>query len=78
MSDDPKELLIEKAVSAFRETDPVGFLDQPRFLNAAVAVDTELGPRALLELVAALHIEPLPARKRVASLIRLEATGVER
>jgi 2-amino-4-hydroxy-6-hydroxymethyldihydropteridine diphosphokinase len=36
------------AVSSFRETDPVGFLDQPRFLNAAVAVETSLEPEALL------------------------------
>jgi 2-amino-4-hydroxy-6-hydroxymethyldihydropteridine diphosphokinase len=36
------------AVSSFRETDPVGFLDQPRFLNAAVAVETSLQPEALL------------------------------
>ncbi len=39
------------AVSSFRETDPVGFLDQPPFLNAAVAVDTELEPRTLLDLL---------------------------
>ncbi len=36
------------AVSSFRETDPVGYLDQPRFLNAAVALDTSLRPDALL------------------------------
>ena len=36
------------AVSAFRETDPVGYLEQPRFLNAAAAVDTSLQPEALL------------------------------
>jgi 2-amino-4-hydroxy-6-hydroxymethyldihydropteridine diphosphokinase len=36
------------AVSTLRETDPVGFLDQPRFLNGAVAVETELEPRELL------------------------------
>jgi len=36
------------AVSSFRETDPVGYLDQPRFLNAAAALDTELPPRELL------------------------------
>jgi len=37
------------AVSSFRETDPVGYVDQPRFLNAAAAVDTALAPRMLLE-----------------------------
>lgn len=36
------------AVSSFRETDPVGLLEQPRFLNAAAAVDTDLPPRELL------------------------------
>jgi 2-amino-4-hydroxy-6-hydroxymethyldihydropteridine diphosphokinase len=38
-----------RAVSAFRETDPVGIRDQPRFLNGAVELATELAPRALLE-----------------------------
>jgi 2-amino-4-hydroxy-6-hydroxymethyldihydropteridine diphosphokinase len=37
------------AVSAFRETEPVGITDQPRFLNAAAALDTELRPRELLD-----------------------------
>jgi 2-amino-4-hydroxy-6-hydroxymethyldihydropteridine diphosphokinase len=36
------------AVSSFRETDPVGFLDQPPFLNAAAMLETELPPRELL------------------------------
>jgi 2-amino-4-hydroxy-6-hydroxymethyldihydropteridine diphosphokinase len=42
-------------VSALRETHPVGVLDQPRFLNGAVAVETELAPRELLD--ALLEIE---------------------
>jgi 2-amino-4-hydroxy-6-hydroxymethyldihydropteridine diphosphokinase len=37
------------AVSAFRDTDPVGLLDQPRFLNAAARIETGLGPDELLE-----------------------------
>jgi 2-amino-4-hydroxy-6-hydroxymethyldihydropteridine diphosphokinase len=32
-------------------------LDQPPFLNAAAAVDTELGPRALLDLLLAVERE---------------------
>jgi 2-amino-4-hydroxy-6-hydroxymethyldihydropteridine diphosphokinase len=36
------------AVSSFRETDPVGFLDQPRFLNGAALAETSLDPTALL------------------------------
>ena len=37
------------AVSRFRETDPVGLVDQPRFLNGAVAIDTELAAPDLLD-----------------------------
>jgi len=42
------------AVSSIRETEPVGQVDQPRFLNAA---DTELAPRPLLELLLAIESE---------------------
>jgi 2-amino-4-hydroxy-6-hydroxymethyldihydropteridine diphosphokinase len=45
------------AVSSFRETDPVGFEDQPRFLNAAAAIDTELEPRPLLDLLLSVERE---------------------
>jgi 2-amino-4-hydroxy-6-hydroxymethyldihydropteridine diphosphokinase len=37
------------AVSSFRETEPVGITDQPRFLNAAAAVETEVAPHELLD-----------------------------
>ena len=50
------------AVSSFRETDPVGFLDQPRFLNAAVAVEATLEPEALL--AALLEVEQELGRVR--------------
>jgi len=36
------------AVSGFYDTEPVGYLDQPRFLNAAVLLETELLPVELL------------------------------
>jgi len=39
------------AVSSLVETDPVGFLDQPRFVNGVVALETTLPARALLELL---------------------------
>jgi 2-amino-4-hydroxy-6-hydroxymethyldihydropteridine diphosphokinase len=45
--DEPPLRLV--GVSTIRETDPVGVLDQPRFLNAVAAVETELGARELLE-----------------------------
>ena len=42
-------------VSGFRETDPVGYEEQPRFLNGAVALDTSLTARALLERLLAIE-----------------------
>jgi 2-amino-4-hydroxy-6-hydroxymethyldihydropteridine diphosphokinase len=39
------------ALSRLRETDPVGVEDQPRFLNAAVLLETTLGPRELLDVL---------------------------
>jgi 2-amino-4-hydroxy-6-hydroxymethyldihydropteridine diphosphokinase len=36
-------------VSSLRETEPVGYADQPRFLNGVAALQTELPPRALLD-----------------------------
>ena len=50
------------ATSSFLETDPVGFLDQPRFLNGAVAIDTSLSPAELL--VALLDVERELGRTR--------------
>jgi 2-amino-4-hydroxy-6-hydroxymethyldihydropteridine diphosphokinase len=38
-----------RAVSQLRETEPVGVVEQPLFLNGAVALDTSLSPRELLE-----------------------------
>jgi 2-amino-4-hydroxy-6-hydroxymethyldihydropteridine diphosphokinase len=45
------------AVSTFRDTDPVGYEDQPRFLNAAVALETDLAPRELLDRLLAVERE---------------------
>ncbi len=38
-----------RAVSQLRETEPVGVVEQPAFLNGAVEVETELTPRELLD-----------------------------
>jgi 2-amino-4-hydroxy-6-hydroxymethyldihydropteridine diphosphokinase len=38
-----------QAVSQLRETEPVGLVEQPRFLNGAVMLDTSLSPRELLD-----------------------------
>jgi 2-amino-4-hydroxy-6-hydroxymethyldihydropteridine diphosphokinase len=50
------------AVSSLRETDPVGYHDQPRFINAAAIVETVLSPRELLNRL--LAIEALLGRVR--------------
>src|SRR5581483_4230866 len=43
------------AVSALRETEPVGYADQPNFLNGAARIETELSPRELLERLLAIE-----------------------
>ena len=50
------------AVSELRETDPVGVVEQPVFLNGVVALETDLPPRALLEVL--LSVERDLGRKR--------------
>jgi 2-amino-4-hydroxy-6-hydroxymethyldihydropteridine diphosphokinase len=51
------------AVSTFHATDPVGYLDQPRFLNAAALLDTSLAPLDLLRQL--LAFEHAMGRDRV-------------
>ena len=43
------------AVSTLRETDPVGYEGQPRFLNGALELETTLGPRELLKALLAVE-----------------------
>ena len=50
------------AQSSLYRTVPVGFLDQPDFVNAVARVETRLSPRAMLE--ALLAIENLHGRRR--------------
>jgi 2-amino-4-hydroxy-6-hydroxymethyldihydropteridine diphosphokinase len=45
------------AVSALRETKPVGLADQPDFVNGVAALETELGPRELLDRLLAVERE---------------------
>ena len=52
-------------VSSLRETDPVGYLDQPRFLNGAARLETELTPRDLLGVL--LDVERSLGRVRRGS-----------
>jgi len=41
--------------SSLYSTEPVGFADQPRFLNAVVALETELKPRDLLNALMSIE-----------------------
>ncbi|WP_263373299.1 2-amino-4-hydroxy-6-hydroxymethyldihydropteridine diphosphokinase [Granulicella aggregans] len=56
------------AVSSFYDTAPVGYLEQPRFLNAAVLLETELTPLDLLERL--LAIEKTMGRDRSATVAK--------
>jgi 2-amino-4-hydroxy-6-hydroxymethyldihydropteridine diphosphokinase len=51
------------AVSSFYETEPVEVTDQPWFLNAVVAIETEQSPEQLMASV--LQIEEAMGRQRV-------------
>jgi len=53
------------AVSRFHETEPVGYADQPRFLNAVVLIETEVSPLALLRGL--LAIEHTMGRDRAST-----------
>jgi 2-amino-4-hydroxy-6-hydroxymethyldihydropteridine diphosphokinase len=50
------------AVSTLIDTEPVGVVDQPRFLNGAAALDTELSARELLDVL--LDVERRFGRQR--------------
>ena len=54
-----------RSVSSFHDTAPVGYTEQPRFLNAALLLDTELEPVELMR--ALLGIERALGRDRAAS-----------
>jgi 2-amino-4-hydroxy-6-hydroxymethyldihydropteridine diphosphokinase len=51
------------AVSSFYASDPLGPPDQPRFVNAVAALDTELAPLALLDALQAIEREQGRVRK---------------
>ena len=55
------------AVSRFYDTEPVGYVDQPRFLNGAAALETELPPRELLERLLAVELRFGRSREDVPS-----------
>jgi 2-amino-4-hydroxy-6-hydroxymethyldihydropteridine diphosphokinase len=56
------ELIGATKLSAIRETEPWGYENQPRFLNAVAEVETELGARELLDVL--LDVERGLGRER--------------
>jgi 2-amino-4-hydroxy-6-hydroxymethyldihydropteridine diphosphokinase len=50
-------LIGARRLSSIRETEPWGYADQPRFLNAVAELETELVPRALLDRLLAVERE---------------------
>jgi len=54
------------ARSSLYSTEPVGVADQPRFLNAVIALETDLAPRQLLDDL--LFIERFFGRDRSGSI----------
>ena len=56
-------LIGARRLSAIVETEPWGLEEQPPFLNAVAELDTELPPRALLDVL--LEVERQLGRERV-------------
>jgi len=61
------------AVSSLYETTPVGYRDQPDFLNAVVALETTLPPQAVLAALRVLEVaagrqRPFPNAPRTLDL----------
>jgi len=56
------------AVSSFYDTAPVGYLEQPRFLNGALLLETELAPLELLRGL--LTVERTMGRDRAATVAK--------
>lgn len=52
-----------RAVSLFYDTEPVGYVSQPRFLNGALLLETELEPLELMRGL--LNVEHEMGRERV-------------
>src|ERR1700730_15100799 len=55
-----------RAVSSFYDTEPVGYLEQPRFVNGAMLLETKLGPQELMREL--LAVERAMDRDRVGAI----------
>ncbi|HMH14881.1 MAG TPA: 2-amino-4-hydroxy-6-hydroxymethyldihydropteridine diphosphokinase [Edaphobacter sp.] len=63
-----RELGEVKAVSSSYDTEPVGYVDQPRFLNAALLLETSLEPTELMRSL--LNVEQAMGRERVGGVAK--------
>jgi 2-amino-4-hydroxy-6-hydroxymethyldihydropteridine diphosphokinase len=63
-----RELGEVKAVSSAYETEPVGYVDQPSFLNAALLLETSLEPTELMR--ALLEVEQAMGRERAGAVVK--------
>jgi 2-amino-4-hydroxy-6-hydroxymethyldihydropteridine diphosphokinase len=57
-----------RALSSFFDTEPVGFLEQPKFLNGALVLETELEPTALMRGL--LGVERAMGREREGAVTK--------
>ena len=57
-----------RAVSSFYDTEPVGYMAQPRFLNGALLLETDLGPAELMR--ALLAVERAMGRDRTGTVAK--------
>jgi 2-amino-4-hydroxy-6-hydroxymethyldihydropteridine diphosphokinase len=57
-----------RAVSSFYDTAPVGYREQPRFLNGAMLLETKWGPRELMREL--LSVERAMGRERVGAIAK--------
>jgi 2-amino-4-hydroxy-6-hydroxymethyldihydropteridine diphosphokinase len=57
-----------RGVSSFYETEPVGFIAQPRFLNGALVLETALEPVALMRGL--LAVEQGMGRERLGAVAK--------
>jgi 2-amino-4-hydroxy-6-hydroxymethyldihydropteridine diphosphokinase len=57
-----------RVVSSFFDTEPVGYREQPRFLNAAMLLETKLGPQELMHGL--LGVERAMGREREGAVLK--------
>ena len=51
------EKVVVQQISSLYDTEPVGYIDQPRFLNAVVKGEANLSPDDLLEFIKKIEVD---------------------